>query len=257
MRGKLRNFSIFGGEDWPKFPTYLHSESANVPGCCPGEVDGGERSALCEGVRHLGRQIARTGRHDTVDVAVPAPVPRGAPGHLVGSPRHPLVQLEDVDRLRVGGARQEGSTGREGEREDGGRPLEAPPQLVQLGAVPRVEDPDDGPLDAGRGHPGVGPGEGDGGQLALVCRDDDPDCQGAVRVKHLELAGVGVAGVGQETVVGGVAGQGNQTGGVGRGAGDGVDDLHVSDIVDIEALLQTHHQSLNIIYIYTKTTRLD
>ena len=207
-------------------------------------MDCGECSALGERVRHLGREVAGTGRDHTVDVAVPAPVTRGAPSQLLPPPHHPLVQLEDVDRLGVGGARQEGPTGGEREREDGGRPLQTSPQLVQLGAVPRVEDPDDGALHTGRGHPGVGPGEGDGGQLALVCRDDHPDCQGAVGVEHLELAGVGVAGVGQETVVGGVARQGDQTRGVGRGAGDGVDHLHVSDVVDVEALLQTDHQSL-------------
>ena len=224
----------------------LHSESTDVPGGGPGQVDRGECSALAERVRHLGRQIASTGRHHTVDVAVPAPVTRGTPGHIIGAPRHPLVQLEHVDSLGVGGAGQEGSTGREGEREDGGRPLETSPQLVQLGPVPGVEDPDDGTLHTGRGHPGVGPGEGDGGQLSLVCRDDNPDCQGAVGVEDLELAGVRVAGVGQETVVSGVAGQSYQSRGVWRSAGDGVDHLHVSDIVDIQALLQTHHQSLNI-----------
>ena len=225
----------------------LHSESTNVPGGGPGQVNCGEGPALGESVSDLGREVASTGGHHTVDVAVPGPVTRGTPGHVLPAPsRHPLVQLEHVDRLGVGGAGQEGSTGREGEREDGGRPLETSPQFVELGAVPGVEDPDDGPLHAGRGHPGVGPGEGDGGQLALVCRDDDPDCQGAVGVEHLELAGVRVAGVGQETIVGRVAGQSDQSGGVWWGAGDGVDHLHVADVVDVETLLQTHHQSLNV-----------
>ena len=47
-----------------------------------------------------------------------------------------LVQLEHVHGLGVGGAGQEGAARGEGQREDGGRALDAAPQLVQLRPVP-------------------------------------------------------------------------------------------------------------------------
>ena len=91
--------------------------------------------------------------------------------------------------LSVGGAGQEGAAGGEGEGEDGGRPLESSPQLIQLCSIPCVEHSDDSSLETGGGDPGVGAGEGDGGQLTLVSRDDHATRQ-SLRIKHLELTSV-------------------------------------------------------------------
>ena len=145
--------------------------------------------------------------------------------------------------LRVGGAGQEGATGREAQGEDGDCPLESSSQLVQLGPVPGVKHPDDRALGAGGGHPAVCPGQCDGGQLTLMGGDDHATLQ-CLRIKDLQLARVAVTRVGQETPVRGVSAQGQEASGVGRGAADDVDHLHVSDVVDVETLLQTHHQSL-------------
>ena len=74
--------------------------------------------------------------------------------------------------------------------------------------------------------------------------DDDP--AGKVDgVEYLELPSVRVARIGQ-VAVGVVTGERDQARGVGRGVSDSVDHLHVSDVVDVEGLLQTHHQALVI-----------
>ena len=87
-------------------------ESTNVPSGGPHQVDRGECSALAESIRHLCRQVSSAGRHHAVDVSVPAALAGRAP--LLLGPV-PGVQLEDVDRLGVGGTRQERPTRREGQ----------------------------------------------------------------------------------------------------------------------------------------------
>ena len=67
--------------------------------------------------------------------------------------------------------------------------------------------------------------------------------QGLTRA-DLQLARVRVTGVGQEAEVAGVTGEGDQSRGVGWGAGDDVDHLHVADVVDVQALLQANNKSL-------------
>ena len=74
--------------------------------------------------------------------------------------------------------------------------------------------------------------------------DDDPAGQ-VDGVEYLELPSVRVARIGQ-VAVGVVTGERDQARGVGRGVSDSVDHLHVSDVVDVEGLLQTHHQALVI-----------
>jgi len=59
-----------------------------------------------------------------------------------------------------------------------------------------------------------------------------------------------VTGVGQEAEVAGVAGEGDESRGVGWGAGDDVDHLHVADVVDVQALLQANNKSLQIVLEY-------
>ena len=68
-------------------------------------------------------------------------------------------------------------------------------------------------------------------------------CLGLTRA-DLQLARVRVTGVGQEAEVAGVAGEGDESRGVGWGAGDDVDHLHVADVVDVERLFKTHNQAL-------------
>ena len=126
---------------------------------------------------HLRGQIPGAGAEHAVDVPVPALVIRGAAVSARLPRVAPLVQLEHVHGLSVRGARQEGATRGEREREDAGCALETSPELVELAAVPCVEHPDDGALEAGRGDPGVGPRELERCQLALVSWDDDPTRQ--------------------------------------------------------------------------------
>ena len=74
-------------------------------------------------------------------------------------------------------------------------------------------------------------------------------CLGLTRA-DLQLARVRVTGVGQEAEVAVVTGEGDQSRGVGWGAGDDVDHLHVADVVDIQALLQANNKSLQIVLEY-------
>ena len=74
-------------------------------------------------------------------------------------------------------------------------------------------------------------------------------CLGLTRA-DLQLARVRVTGVGQEAEVAGVAGEGDESRGVGWGAGDDVDHLHVADVVDVQALLQANNKSLQIVLEY-------
>ena len=55
-----------------------------------------------------------------------------------------------------------------------------------------------------------------------------------------------VTGVSQEAEVACVRRESDQAAGVGRGGGDDVDHLHVSDVVDVEGLLQTHNQPRSV-----------
>ena len=60
-------------------------------------------------------------------------------------------------------------------------------------------------------------------------------------VEELDLPRGGGAWVGEEAVVA-VDAEGTQTPRVGRSLSYGVEDLHVPDVVDVERLLQAHHQ---------------
>lgn len=67
-------------------------------------------------------------------------------------------------------------------------------------------------------------------------------CLEVERVKELDLARGGGPGVGEVAVVT-VDAEGAQTPGVGRRVSDGVEDLHVPDVVNVERLLQADDQA--------------
>ena len=55
-----------------------------------------------------------------------------------------------------------------------------------------------------------------------------------------------VTRVGQEAEVAGVRRQSNESCGIWRSARDDVDDLHVSDVVDVQTLLKTDNKSRSV-----------
>ena len=76
-----------------------------------------------------------------------------------------------MDRLRVGGAREERAARREGQTVDGDGAGETAPQLIEASSVGGGEDADDGALLGGRGHAAAARGDGQRGQGGVVGGD--------------------------------------------------------------------------------------
>ncbi|KFY98726.1 hypothetical protein V498_01285 [Pseudogymnoascus sp. VKM F-4517 (FW-2822)] len=173
-------------------------------------------------------------------------------------------EAEDVDCVCGGGDAEEGGGEVERHAVDGGG-VGAAPELVQLVAARDGEDADDGPCLGGGGEARAVVVERDAGEGRAV-RFDDVDVLERQRVEEEDLArdwgdefggwrGVRGAlfaglvarfgeGVGEETVVGG-GGEGAEGVGVGRGR-DGVEEVHVEDVVEVYFLLEYYHESLSV-----------
>ena len=151
-----------------------------------------------------------------------------------------LVQLEDVNGLRVGAEGQEVTVLAEGQAVDVSAPLDSPPELHQPRPVLHTEDPDDCPPLGGGGQLGSCRVESNGRQGRVVSGDHQLGLQ-VEGIKELDLPRSGGARVGEEAVVA-VDTEGTQTPGVGGSLSYRVENLHVSNVVNVERLLETDHQ---------------
>ena len=145
-----------------------------------------------------------------------------------------------MDGLRVGAEGEEVAVLTEGQTVDVSTSLDSSPELHQPGPVLNTEYPDDCASLRGRGKLGSCRIEGDGCQGGVMSGDHQLGLQ-VEGIKELDLPSGGGAGVGQETVVT-VDAQGAQASRVGRSLSYRVENLHVSDVVDVERLLQADHQ---------------
>lgn len=103
------------------------------------------------------------------------------------------------------------------------------------------EHPDDGALLARRRDLRAVQAESHRGQRRVVRGNHRLRVQ-IDGVEDLQLAGDGAAGVRQVAVVG-VGGERAQPAGVDGRVADRVHDLHITDVVDVETLLEAHHQA--------------
>ena len=145
-----------------------------------------------------------------------------------------------MDGLRVGAEGEEVAVLAEGQTVDVSTSLDSSPELHQSGPVLNTEYPDDRPSLRGRGQLGSCGVEGDGRQGRVVGRDHQLGLQ-VEGIEELDLPGGRGAGVGQETVVA-VDAESTQSSGVGWSLSYRVENLHISDVVDVERLLQADHQ---------------
>ena len=173
-----------------------------------------------------------------------------------------LVQLEDVNGLRVGAEGQEVTVLAEGQAVDVSAPLDSPPELHQPRPVLHTEDPDDCPPLGGGGQLGSCRVESNGRQGRVVSGDHQLGLQ-VEGIKELDLPRSGGARVGEEAVIA-VDAESAETSWVGRGVSDCVQhlasetchdtgrgicenwDLHVPDVVDVQGLLQANHKPRSV-----------
>ena len=145
-----------------------------------------------------------------------------------------------MDGLRVGAEGEEVAVLTEGQTVDVSTSLDSPPELHQSGAVLDTEYPDDCASLRGRGQLGPRRIEGDGCQGGIVSGNHQLGLQ-VECVKQLDFSCGCGARVGQETVVA-VDAESAQSSRVWWGLSYRVENLHISDVVNIERLLQADHQ---------------
>jgi len=152
----------------------------------------------------------------------------------------PTIDLEDMDRLRVGGGAQEVPAGREDQGGDADA-ADSPAELLHPLAILDAKDPDDSAPLGGGGQQGAAGREGQGGEGRIMGPDGHARSQLA-GIKDAQLTAGLADGKGQV----GVEGEGTQALLIWRNVLDGVQDLHVANVVDVYALRQADDQPLPV-----------
>lgn len=160
---------------------------------------------------------------------------------VFGSLHRNLFQHENVHRLRIGATAQVLRARAERKRSDRHAPLHAASELKQLRSILHIEHPDDRSLLAGSRNLRAGWIECDRSQCRIMCRNHGFRMQ-IDGIKYLHLAGSSTARIGQKAVIR-VSGQCAQAGHVGRRVPDGVHHFHVPNVVNVQRLLETNHQT--------------